>query len=147
VTPVVSLLSSRTLAEIALSENIAWLRWLEVRQRSNSLLVSQFSLIKASRLVQAKLQLGPIRPDGVLERFAKRYLMPQSIVGSRSVSAARYNMLAARNGLDDLELFSICLSIQNEYDYICWDENEQAWAVSLDGQLKSILFRDVASGV
>jgi hypothetical protein len=136
----VALLSWRAIAEITMSNNSRQLSWLAKRQTTNSLIVSQFSLIKASRFIQKQLNDGPIRPDGLLERFAKQHLATHSIASCSNVSSALYNSLAEKYGTDDLELFAVCIAIQNDYEYICWNRDEIRLVKRLAPSLVSKMF-------
>ena len=80
----IALLSWRVIAEIVMADKPEWLKWLEDQQRSSSLLVSQFSLIKASSFIQKKLSAGPINPNGLLERFVRRHLLPHNVIDARA---------------------------------------------------------------
>lgn len=139
----IALLSWRVVAEIAMSDRAEWLEWLADRRGSGGLLVSQFSLIKASSFIQKKLKAGPISPNGLLERFAKRHLLPHNVVDARNVSPTLYNVLARRHGKDDLELLSICIALQNHYEYYCWDSDEVNFVVRLAPKLVAKLFETV----
>ena len=129
------LLSGRVFAEIVISGNAEWLRWLESRQRSSSICVSQLSLIKATRMVQERVGAERVHPHGMLEQFAKRHLRLHTVLGIASVRLSLYNELARRLGRDDLELFGVCAAIQNRYEYCCWNEEDRSATQGLWSEL------------
>ena len=143
----VALLSWRVVAEIAMSNDSRLVAWLNERQRASSVVISQFSLIKASRHVQTRRNLGPVNPSGLLERFAQHHLLPQVVIGAGSVPGALFNSLAVRHGSDDLELFAMCLALQNDYEYVCWDTNELELVGSVAPDLRLSIFEYSPDGI
>jgi hypothetical protein len=123
-----------------MSSNEAWLSWLVDGQRSSSVLVSQFSMIKAFSYIDQRLSARLFDSRGVLDRFAKRYLARHAIIGAVDATPELYTSLARRYGNDDLELFAICLAIRNDYEYLCWDNDELSGAALLAPELVSKLF-------
>jgi hypothetical protein len=134
------LLSWRVIAEIAMSENSEWLVWLDASQRSSRLVISQFSLIRASSYIQRSLGKNCIHPQGLLERFVRQHLQSHTVIDARHISAPLYNELAAKIGKDDLELFALSLALRNSYTYLCWDNNELTQAVQIASGLLADTF-------
>ena len=125
------MLSWRVIAEIAMSSDEKVLSWLTSRQKKGDVLVCQLSLIKAASFIRARYKEKSIDSYGLLDRFQRRHIALHSIIDISFVSVDLYSRLAGLAGEEDLEIFALCLALQNSYLYVHWGADDAGFATRL----------------